>query len=48
LLIGFVYRSRAHRDRVDKKVMKDPRLAADMDPKSMPFDVKRWCVEGSR
>ena len=35
------YRSRAHRDRVNAKVMKDPRLAAMMDPKAMPFDGKR-------
>ena len=41
-----VYKSRAHRDRVNKKVMKDPRLAADMDPKSMPFDVKRMVCGG--
>ncbi len=33
--------SRAHRDRVNKKVMKDPRLTAMMDPKAMPFDSKR-------
>lgn len=36
-----VYRSRAHRDRVNAKVMKDPRLAKIMDPKAMPFDGKR-------
>jgi uncharacterized protein YbaA (DUF1428 family) len=35
------YKSRAHRDKVNAKVMKDPRLAAMMDPKSMPFDGKR-------
>jgi uncharacterized protein YbaA (DUF1428 family) len=35
-----VFRSRAHRDRVQKKVMSDPRLA-DMDPKGFPFDGKR-------
>ena len=35
-----VYTSRAHRDRVMKKVMADPRLAS-MDPKSMPLDGKR-------
>ncbi|MEQ1513779.1 MAG: DUF1428 domain-containing protein [Lysobacteraceae bacterium] len=35
-----VYASRAHRDRVMKKVMADPRLAS-MDPKTMPFDGKR-------
>ena len=36
-----VYRSRAHRDRVNAKVMKDPRLAEMMDAKSMPFDAAR-------
>lgn len=35
-----VYKSRAQRDRINKQVMADPRLA-DMDPKSMPFDGKR-------
>ena len=28
-----VYKSKAHRDRVNAKVMKDPRLAKMMDPK---------------
>ena len=36
-----VYKSRAHRDRVNAKVMKDPRMADMMDPKVMPFDAKR-------
>jgi len=36
-----VYKSRAQRDRVNAKVMKDPRMAPMMDPKSMPFDGKR-------
>jgi uncharacterized protein YbaA (DUF1428 family) len=36
-----MYKSRAHRDRVNAKVMKDPRLASMMDPKSLPFDSKR-------
>ena len=36
-----VYRSRAHRDAVNAKVMKDPRLASMMDPKALPFDGKR-------
>jgi uncharacterized protein YbaA (DUF1428 family) len=43
-----VYRSRAHRDRVNAKVMKDPRLAKMMDPKAMPFDVKRMAYGGFR
>jgi uncharacterized protein YbaA (DUF1428 family) len=44
-----LYKSRAHRDRVNAKVMKDPRLAAMMDPsdpKAMPFDVKRMTMGG--
>ena len=41
-----VYRSRAHRDRVNAKVMKDPRLARMMDPKAMPFDGKRMIYGG--
>ena len=36
-----VYKSRAHRDRVNAKAMKDPRLKNMMDPKAMPFDGKR-------
>jgi uncharacterized protein YbaA (DUF1428 family) len=36
-----VYKSRAQRDRINKKVMSDPRLADMMDPKSLPFDGKR-------
>ena len=36
-----VFKSRAQRDRVNAKVMKDPRLAKMMDPKAMPFDAKR-------
>lgn len=36
-----VYKSRKHRDQVNAKVMADPRLAAMMDPKKMPFDGKR-------
>jgi len=36
-----VFKSRAHRDRVNAKVMKDPRVADMMKPKAMPFDGKR-------
>ena len=36
-----VYKSRADRDRINAKVMKDPRLADMMDPKALPFDGKR-------
>ena len=41
-----VYKSRAQRDRVNAKVMKDPRLARMMDPKKMPFDGKRMFFGG--
>ena len=40
-----VYKSRAHRDRVNAKVMKDPRMT-NMDPKDMPFDMKRMYFGG--
>ena len=36
-----VFKSRRDRDRINARVMADPRLAALMDPKSMPFDGKR-------
>ncbi|MBM3601699.1 MAG: DUF1428 domain-containing protein [Alphaproteobacteria bacterium] len=36
-----VYKSRGQRDRVNGKVMKDPRLAKMMNSKAMPFDGKR-------
>jgi uncharacterized protein YbaA (DUF1428 family) len=41
-----VYKSRAHRDRVNAKAMKDPRLAKMMDPEGMPFDAKRMACGG--
>ena len=41
-----VYKSRADRDRINKKVMSDKRLAASMDPKTMPFDAKRMIYGG--
>ena len=41
-----VYKSRADRDRINKKVMSDPRLAKMMDPKEMPFDGKRMIYGG--
>ena len=40
------YKSRAHRDRVNAKVMKDPRMANMCDPNDMPFDVKRMAYGG--
>ncbi len=46
VMAWIVYKSRAHRDTVNKKVMKDPRLGAMCDPKNMPFDVKRMLYGG--
>ena len=40
------YKSRAHRDQVNAKVMKDPRIANMCDPKATPFDVKRMAYGG--
>lgn len=36
-----VYESRAKRDEINEKVMKDPRLNEMMEGKDMPFDAKR-------
>jgi uncharacterized protein YbaA (DUF1428 family) len=42
-----VYRSRAHRDRVMAKVMKDERITKMMmNTKEMPFDGKRMIFGG--
>jgi uncharacterized protein YbaA (DUF1428 family) len=41
-----VYKSRAHRDRVNAKVMKDPRLLKMMETKDIPFDGKRMFFGG--
>ena len=41
-----MYKSLAHRDRVNAKVMKDKRLAAMCDAKHMPFDMKRMSCGG--
>jgi uncharacterized protein YbaA (DUF1428 family) len=41
-----VYKSRADRDRINAKVMKDPRLAKMMEGKDMPFDAKRMIYGG--
>ena len=40
------YKSRKDRDRINKKVMNDPRLADFMDPKKLPFDGKRMIYGG--
>jgi len=41
-----MYKSRVHRDRVNARVMRDPRLAKMMNPKGMPFDGKRMIWGG--
>ncbi|MGI8852368.1 MAG: DUF1428 domain-containing protein [Methyloceanibacter sp.] len=41
-----VYKSRRDRDRINAKVMKDPRLAKMMAGKDMPFDGKRMIYGG--
>jgi uncharacterized protein YbaA (DUF1428 family) len=46
VLSWIVYPSRAKRDEVNAKVMKDPRMADMMDPKSLPFDAKRMFFGG--
>lgn len=43
-----VYKSRADRNRIMKKVMSDKRLAKMMNPKTMPFDGKRMFWGGFR
>lgn len=40
-----VYKSRAHRNSVNKKVMQDPRMAKMMNM-AMPFDIKRMAYGG--
>jgi len=40
------YKSRKQRDAINKKVMKDPRLAKMMTPGAMPFDTKRMIYGG--
>jgi uncharacterized protein YbaA (DUF1428 family) len=40
-----VFKSKTHRDLVNGKVMKDPRIA-NMDLKAMPFDSKRMAYGG--
>jgi uncharacterized protein YbaA (DUF1428 family) len=41
-----VYKSRAHRDRINAKIMKDPRMGEACDPGNMPFDCQRMLVGG--
>lgn len=47
VIISFIlFKSRADRDRVNAKVMKDPRMAKMMENAPMPFDVKRMVYGG--
>ncbi len=47
VVISFiVFKSRAHRDRVNAKVMKDPRMNKMMGKGPMPFEVKRMVYGG--
>jgi uncharacterized protein YbaA (DUF1428 family) len=41
-----VFQSRSHRDEVNAKVMKDPRLKSMMDRQGVPFDYKRMAYGG--
>lgn len=41
-----VYKSRAHRDRVNKKVMSDPRFEQMCNPATLPFDGQRMIWGG--
>ncbi len=43
-----VFKSKAHRDKVNAKVMKDPRLGKMIAGMEMPFDVKRMAYGGFR
>jgi uncharacterized protein YbaA (DUF1428 family) len=46
LFSWIVFKSRAHRDRVNAKVMADPRIAKMMENRKMPFEVKRMVYGG--
>jgi uncharacterized protein YbaA (DUF1428 family) len=46
LFSWIVYRSRSHRDKVNAKVMKDPRMGSAMTTGTMPFDLKRMVNGG--
>ena len=47
VVISFIlYKSRADRDRVNAKVMADPRMKKMMEKGPMPFDVKRMVYGG--
>lgn len=40
------YKNKAHRDRVNKLIMKDPRITKMMKGKTPPFDFKRMAYGG--
>ena len=47
VLFSFIiFKSRAHRDQVNKKVMSDPRMNKIMEKGPMPFDYKRMAYGG--
>ncbi|MCG3137371.1 MAG: putative protein YbaA [Phycisphaerae bacterium] len=46
LFSWILYKSRAHRDRVNKLVMKDPRLTKMVEAQAMPFDCRRMTYGG--
>jgi len=46
LFSWIVFKSRAHRDHVNAKVIADPRLADMMDGKVAPFDAQRMIYGG--
>jgi uncharacterized protein YbaA (DUF1428 family) len=46
LFSWIVFKSRAHRDHVNAKVIADPRLAKMMDTKAAPFDGRRMIYGG--
>ena len=46
LFSWIVYKSRSHRDKVNAKVMADPRLRKMMETSKMPFDVNRMVYGG--
>ena len=49
LFSWIVYKSKGHRNAVNKKVMKDPKLLAMMqEPDAMPFDYRRMAYGGFR
>lgn len=41
-----MYKNKAQRDRVNKAIMADPRIAKLCDPKNTPFDMKRMAYGG--